>query len=143
MVGSELLAETAAVMGGDRFAQGRQPARRRILVRALFERPRGRVENLVRPAEIRETLAKVDRAMRRGQPRHPLEDAGLHLLVERVHGWLPNRIRPPIAAMDRERSHFRAKSGRAVLRSTRFPTALSRRATPESAPAAARMHVRP
>ena len=63
LVGVEVEPVMAVVMRRDRLAQRRQPARRRILVRALLQRPRGRVEDLVGPAEIGKALPQVDRAM--------------------------------------------------------------------------------
>jgi hypothetical protein len=89
MIGIELLAEMSPVMVGDRFPQLRQPARGRILVRAFLQRAGRFIEDLLRPAEIREALAEVDRAVLRGGEAHPLEHADLHLLVERVHSSAP------------------------------------------------------
>ena len=85
VVGGDRKALVALVMACHGLAQRRHAARRRILVRALLDRARRRVENRVGPAEIGKALAKVDRIMLRGEPGHAFEHAGLHLLVKRVH----------------------------------------------------------
>ena len=51
------------IMRRDRLAQHRKPARRRILVRPLDDRPRRRFQNLRRPAEIGKPLPQIDRAI--------------------------------------------------------------------------------
>ena len=61
----KLQAVVAAVMSGDRFAQGRQAPRRRILVRAFDHRPGGSIQDRVGPAEIGEALAEIDGTMLR------------------------------------------------------------------------------
>ena len=85
MVGGELLPEVAIVMGGDRFPQRDRAPRRSVLVRAFLQSLRGRFEYFVGPTKIWETLPEIDCIVPGGGQRHALEDADLHLLVERVH----------------------------------------------------------
>ncbi len=73
------------IMSRHRRAQCRESTRRGILVRAVLQCARRRVENRLGPAEIREALPQVDgRVLRRGEA-HPLEHAGRHRFVQRVH----------------------------------------------------------
>ncbi len=86
LVGRDIELLLAPIMVRHRLAQRHHPARRRILVRSLFDRARGRLKDLIRPAEIGKALPQIDRAVFRGEAGHALEHAGLHLLVKWVHG---------------------------------------------------------
>src|SRR5262249_17341448 len=85
VIGADVQPLVTAVVPSDRFAERRQPARRRILVRTFPHRPSGSIEDFVRPAEIGKALPEVHRAKFGRQPGHALENAGLHLLVDWVH----------------------------------------------------------
>src|SRR5205814_3542660 len=85
MLGGKVEAVVPAVMRSDGRAQRRRAPRRRVLVRAFLPRARRGLEDFVGPSEIGEALAEVYGPVLRREGRHAFEDAGLHLLVKRVH----------------------------------------------------------
>src|SRR5687768_6884359 len=72
-------------MVGHRLPQLGETAHRRILVRGGGQRLGRSGDDVVRPAEIGEALAEIDRFMLARERRHALEDRGRKLCVERVH----------------------------------------------------------
>ena len=88
-----------AVMGGNRLAQGRKPARRCILVGTFLYGASGGLQNFVGPAEVWKSLTEVYRLVLGRGEAHALENAGLHLLVERVQMITPVALRPAISTV--------------------------------------------